>query len=94
MNIFSSLKSYVGSWEIKDRRDFCQEEIASINDATVVPSTYGSSVCFTMKSGAKTYIPLSRDSKYVSGEKVDLTKVCLLTLSKSGEEDIYRIKEK
>lgn len=92
MNIFSALKVYAGKWNVKETRDFTQEEIDAIENASVVDSQYGMSVCFFMKGGGQTYIPLSNDSSKGVGEAVDLSTAKLLTLGKQGENDIYRVK--
>lgn len=91
MNIFSSLRMYAGKWNLKSSRGFEPEEIAAVESATVVPSQYGNSVCFMMKAGGMTYIPLSQNSSKTVGESIDLSKAQLLTLSKQGERDIYRV---
>lgn len=91
MNIFSSLQVYAGKWEVKSERNFSQEEINAVSNAVVVASTYGSSVQFTMKNGGLTYVPLAQDASLGIGEIVDLTKAKVLTLSKSGEVDIFRV---
>ena len=91
MNIFSALRLYAGKWEVKSERNFSQDEINAVSHAVVVDSTYGSSVQFTMKNGGLTFIPLSQDSSLGIGEEVDLTKAKILTLSKSGEPDIFRV---
>lgn len=91
MNIFDSLTVYAEKWQVSNRRAFNAEEIASVQKAEVVPSTYGNSVCFTMVSGGKTFIPLSETSSKGVGEMIDLSKAQLLTLSKRGENDIQRI---
>ena len=92
MNIFSSLRVYGGKWAVKASRAFNQEELAAISSATVIPSNYGNSVCFMMVNGGQSFLPLSNDSTLGVGEKVDLNKAELLTLSKEGEADIYRVK--
>ena len=92
MNIFSNLRVYAGKWALKASRVFNQEELAAISSATVVPSQYGNSVCFMMVSGGKTFIPLDQTSNISAGETIDLSKAELLTLSKEGEADIYRVK--
>ena len=92
MNIFSSLRIYAGKWNLKASRVFNQEELASIRSARVVASQYGNSVCFMMVSGGQTFIPLDQSSTLGVGETVDLSKAELLTLSKEGEADIYRVK--
>lgn len=91
MNIFSSLKTYTGKWAVKARRAFDAEEVAAIERAEVVASQYGNSVCFFMKAGTKAYIPLAQDSELAIGDIVDINKAELLTLTKSGESDIYRV---
>lgn len=91
MNIFAALKVYAGKWEVTESRAFTKEEKAAVSQAIVVPSQYGHSVQFTMTGGGLTYIPLSQDSTLNIGEEVDLDKAVLLTLSKAGESDIYRV---
>ena len=92
MNIFSSLRTYAGKWNLKASRAFELEEIAAVDRTEVVSSQYGNSVCFFMKSGGQSYIPLSNDSTLAVGDIVDLNKAQLLTLEKAGESDIVRVK--
>lgn len=91
MNIFSTLRTYAGKWNVKSSRAFTQEEIQAVESATVVPSQYGNSVCFMMVGGGQTYIPLANDATVGVGESIDLTKAKLLTLEKRGESDINRV---
>ena len=92
MNIFAKLKMYASKWAEKEVRDFTSEEIAAVESATVVASQYGNSVCFFMRGGGQCYIPLDRDSKLGVGEVVNLSQAKLVTLEKSGEDDIQRIR--
>lgn len=92
MNIFGTLKTYAGKWSLKSSRKFEDEEINAVSKAEVVPSAYGNSVCFFMKSGGNKYIALSNDATVGVGDLVDLSKASLLTLEKQGESDILRIK--
>jgi len=85
MNIFAALKKYGSEYELKDKRDFEESEKAQVKSASVVLSTYGKSVCFIMKSGGQTYVPVSRDSVVNIGDTVDLDKAKILTLEKDGE---------
>lgn len=91
MNIFSALPIYAGKWSVKDSRSFTAEEINAVSNAVVVDSQYGMSVCFFMKSGGQSYIPLGRDSSKSVGDVIDLSASKLLTLEKNGEADIYRV---
>ena len=91
MNIFNNLRVYAGKWSVKETRDFTADEVSQVSQAVVVPSQYGNSVQFFMKSGGLTYIPLDQNSDCAVGEVIDLTKAKLTTLGKSGEADIYRV---
>ena len=91
MNIFAGLQVYAGKWNVVDSRSFNNEEKALISRAEVVPSEYGNSVCFFMKSGGQTYIPLSNQSTLGIGEEVDLNAAKLLTLHRDGSADITRV---
>ena len=91
MNIFDSLRVYAGKWEVKSTRMFTEEEIKAVVQAVVVPSQYGNSVQFTMVGNGLTYIPLDQNSNLGAGEIIDLTKAKLVTLCKSGENDIYGV---
>lgn len=91
MNIFAGLQVYAGKWNVVDSRSFNDEEKAMINRAEVVASEYGNSVCFFMKTGGQTYIPLSNQSTLGIGDEVDLGKAKLLTLHRDGSDDITRI---
>lgn len=92
MNIFSGLQVYGGSWNVKSTRKFDQEEINAVKKAEVVSSEYGNSVCFFMKTGGQTYIPLSIDSSLSVGDSVDMKSAELLTLHRDGSNDIVRVK--
>lgn len=91
MLVFESLRKYADKWNVKEERPFSEEEINAIKEAHVVPSQYGNSVCFMMIGGGVTFIPLDQNSNCGVGEVIDLHKAKLLTLSKDGEKDIYRV---
>jgi len=91
MNIFSALRIYAGKWNVKDSRKFTEDELAAVDKAQVVDSQYGLSVCFFMKSGGQTFIPLDQNSSKATGDTVDLKEASLLTLGRQGEADIYRV---
>ena len=92
MNIFGTLKTYAGEWTLKSSRKFEEEEINAVSKAEVVPSAYGNSVCFFMKSGGNKYIALSNDATVSVGDSVDLSKALLLFFEKKSTPDILRIK--
>lgn len=92
MNIFNALRIYAGKWSEKEVRNFTQDEVAAVEQARVVESQYGFSVCFMMKSGGMTYVPLDQNSSLGIDAVVDLTKAQLVTLQRPGEDDIYRVR--
>lgn len=91
MGIFDSLRVYAGKWSVKGSRSFTADEIAAVKSAEVVESQYGASVCFFLKSGGQTYLPLSTESSLQVGDEVNLSEHRLITLEKSGETDILRV---
>lgn len=92
MNIFATIRIYAGKWSESDKRAFTPEEIEAVTKAEVVESQYGYSVCFYMIGGGQSYIPLDQNSSANVGDVVDLSKAELVTLSKTGEDDIYRVR--
>lgn len=91
MSIFESLRLYAGKWSVKSSRAFTEDEIKAVDEAVVVASEYGNSVCFYMASGGMTFIPLSNTSTKGIGESIDLHNAKVLTLEKQGENDIVRV---
>jgi hypothetical protein len=87
------INSLEKSWVVTNSRPFTPEEITAVNSAEVVASQYGNSVCFFMKGGGQTYIPLSEQSKLAVGDELDLKTAKLITLSRKGNNDIYRVIE-
>lgn len=90
-NVFDSLQKYGESWRVVASRNFSEEEKGAVKSAQVVTSEYGNSVCFFMKSGGQTYIPLSNQSTLSPGDTVDLNSAKLLTLHRDGSGDITRV---
>jgi hypothetical protein len=78
-------------WHQTELRNFTREEIDDVLYADVVSSQYGNSVRFHLKGGGFSYIPLDKSSCLGVGEVVDLQIAQIVTLSKKGESDIYRI---
>lgn len=91
MGIFDTLKQYAGKWSEKDRRNFTEEEQSEIIEAVVVDSQYGLSGKFTRRSGAVVYLPMDKNCTLGSGEAIDMAKAQLITLTKPGENDIFRV---
>lgn len=90
-NVFDSLQKYGDSWKVVASRNFSEEEIGAVKSAEVVTSEYGNSVCFFMKGGGMTYIPLSNQSSLAPGDKIDMSSAKLLTLHRDGSGDITRV---
>lgn len=91
MNIFNAIKVYNGKWQVKNTRNFTQEEIDAVQSASVVDSQYGLSVCFILRSGGQSYIPLDQNSVKSVGDSIDLSKAQLITLGREGDADIMRV---
>ena len=92
MNIFKALKVYAGKWQVSNKRAFSDEEVNAVDTAKVVTSQYGLSVCFMMKGGGMTYIPLDQNSSLSEGDVINLKNAELITLHRDGDDDIYRVK--
>ena len=90
--IFDNIKTYETKWEVKEIHQFTQEEKDAISQATVVPSQFGTSVCFVFVSGGKSYIPLEETSTLGIGESVDLDNVRIIILGKQDRADILRVR--
>lgn len=91
MSFLSNLTVYAGNWEQTGSQKFDANDLAAIDSATVVTSQFGKSVCFFLKGGGQSYVPMSRNGQQLEvGASVDPSKVTIETLSKKGEADIYR----
>ena len=94
MGFLDSIKTYASSWSESGRESLSQAEIKSINKIEVVEkdNEWGTSVsmCFFLKSGAKKFVPLSRDCDLEDGDVVDPKSVEIIALDKDGEKTIYR----
>lgn len=87
----ASIKHVAEMWRISNSRHLTNEEISAISSNRVVKSQYGLSVEFSMKKGGVTYIPLLKNDKLSENTEINLHDAKILTLSKEGEKDIYRI---
>ena len=92
MNLFSGLRVYGGKWAEKASRKFTQDELALVTKAQAVESQYGNSCCFFMANGTTMYVPMSTDAKSGVGDIVNLNEAEIVTLEKTGEKDIQRIR--
>lgn len=92
-NIFAGLRQYAGKWAVSGSRKFSEEEKNAVSSNSIVESQYGLSVCFYMKNGGMTFIPLSTNSTKGKGESINLDSANLVTLSKAGESDIVRVED-
>ena len=91
-SILAKLRTYNGKWNVASKEAFDANDIASIQSNEVVPSEYGLSVKLNRVGGQASFIPVSNTSREVTvGESVDLSKCFIITLSRSGDNDIYRI---
>ena len=95
MGLLSKLRVYPGKWNVTNRESFDESDIKSVVSNEVVPSEYGNSVKLVKDDGQVSFLPISNTSREVEiGESVELSKCFLLTLSRTGDDDIYRIEVK
>lgn len=88
----STTNASSNKWRVIEERPFTTEEIDAVQNAVVVANQYGKSVCFYMKAGGQSYIPLTHDSEIGVGESVNVINLQLLTLAREGDQDIMRVK--
>lgn len=87
-------KNEGNKWRTKLVRSFSIEEQKSVENTKIVASQYGNSVCFKLKSGGETFIPLSNSSSLRVGESINLSKGKLIGLCRrDGEDTIWRVLE-
>lgn len=85
INFFATAQVYGSKWNIVEKRRFNSEEKAMIESASIVDADYGLSVCFMLKGGGSTYIPLGKESTGFVGQEVSMDELSLLTLERLGE---------
>lgn len=90
INILSIAKTVYGGWSLKSSEKLDTENIQS---AQVVMGDYGLNICFFLKTGQKVYQSLSTNSKLNEGDVPELDKLKVLTLTKPGNPDCYKIEE-
>ena len=93
-NVFGNggLTIYGDSWKVTNSREFTEAEKSAIRSNAVVNSEYGKSVCFFLKSGGQSYIPLSTQGADVNvGESIDMNTAKLVTLHREGSGNILRV---
>lgn len=86
---------YYRGWKVTNKRPFTDEEIKQVKAALVVQTKAGYSVKFIFNDAwSKKYIPVDEKSNVSICAIIDLNTAMLLTLSKSGHDDIYRVQPK
>lgn len=91
MDFLSKLQVYASKWSVTSEDKLSKEDIKAIDEIEVVESEYGLSACFHLVNGGKSYMPLSRDTDASVGDTLDPKKVKVLTLSREGDDDIYKL---
>lgn len=97
MELLNSLTIYGCPWEVTAKQSFKEADpkgFAKVKSAQVVETEqeWGTSrsICLYLKAGGCAYIPLSRDSELKAGDKVQPKDLKIITLSREGDDDIYR----
>lgn len=91
-NVFGTLQVYGESWQKVNERNFNSNEIDAVRSNSVVNSQYGKSVCFFLKGGGQTFIPVSKQGNDPElGSSIDMSAAKLVTLHRDGDGDIMRV---
>ena len=94
-NVFSDFGLTIygnNPWQLVNSRSFSEAEINAIRSNTVVESQYGKSVCFFLKGGGQSYIPLStRGADAAVGSSINMGAAKLVKLHREGDGNIVRV---
>lgn len=85
MGLFDIIKIYKSEWQEVSKRKFDDKEVALIDEAIVVASKYGKSVCFSIIGKGKGFLPLEPIAKVEIGDKLDPAKLELVDLKYIGD---------
>lgn len=85
MSIFGNVKIYAEEWAETSVNALEQADKDILREVVTTESEYGISACFFLKKGGRFYIPMDRDSKVGIGEVLDMDKIKVKTLERSGE---------
>lgn len=99
-NWLQDLRLFGGKWEVTEEQKVPKEVLKELKSARVVmsPGCHNDEYDFdgslqieiTLKNGRVGYWPLSTESELEEGDSVDIKTIKQLTLSRAGEDDIYR----
>ena len=81
-------------WRVTHKRPFTDEELKVVKEAFVVQTKTGYFVKFILNDWSTRFIPVDEKSNVSICEIISLENAMLLTLSKSGHDDIYRVQPK
>ena len=92
MEFYDLIKIYKSEWEEVSSRKFTEAEVNAVQEATVVASKYGKSVCFFIPSKGKGFVPLEPIAKVNLGDKLNMSEIELVNLKYIGN-DINQAKD-
>lgn len=94
MGIFSNLNVYKSQkWNVKSVDPITDDDLQDVESVSLRAGDYGVSVCLTLRNGDHQYIPMANDSKAMASVTLDDMRAAkVVTLSRDGDKDIYRIK--
>lgn len=88
------LLEQIDGWKVLEKKHFAPEEIYVVKKAEIVLSQDGRSVCFFMRGGGQTYLPLLEESTLCVGDILDMNQAVLVTLEGVVSRNGYDYKEK
>lgn len=84
----SVLQTYEAKWNLVNSEKL---DTTGILSAKVVASDFGTSACFFLSNGKRSYMPMSiNGTKLNVNDVIDLQRVTVETLHRDGQKDIYR----
>lgn len=93
-NVFGAggLQVYGEPWSVVSSRNFNADEIAAVRSTCIVDSKFGKSVCFFLKGGGQSYIPVSNTgAEAVLGASINMSTAKLVKLHREGDGTIMRV---
>lgn len=78
-------------WQVLDKRHFTESEKELVVSNLIVPTQYGSSVKFMLRTGKIKLIPLSQLANHAIGSSINMDTSQIIKLFKWGHKVIYRV---
>ena len=91
-SLILSGKVYGEGWTVKNTEPMPAKVAEQIREVRVVQGDYGLQLCMFLKRGGQIYKKPAMDANFAEGQILKPEELTVVTLGKSGEEDIVRFK--